>query len=700
MDKRALSAIPRPVLTDKNKEMLLLVPNMSYLATATRQEISGIDTLIINFFHAEKKDLKPAFRTFCQPEDYITQDLTVDKTKWKTGAINYLTGYLYWYRNGGNIVMASVEERETILGFLYDFKKRNGVKDYQRIMSQGRSVVDTEVEDRIDEYQDTIKEWKLEKRHQKEKDFIDGRMAKFGALPEDYDAFIAETVFREDNYIFYSLPKKTAYCSKCKHDFLIDGEKHLYGDKHLPIRNKRDEVKHNRAVMCPWCNTFFHCKSEGMSRQSLTAIRWSVLIQKDGEDVLVRYFRHIKDFQKDFRKPKIETWEAFRTIHTAEKAEDYEWNRFKMTQERRWCIFKDRSYGYCQPSEYAVPRQTVLYNQNLQEAVSDTCMKYSSIDLYVKHVLETGEGRSKAWFVDWYFNAYRKDPLLEQLLKVGFYKMAKEFLEDHDAPKLKTERTVLGSLGISKIQFNMLRKVGDPSFRDLEILKYKPELTWDDFTELRYIHDNGYDKMYRKYADFMEYTTLHKLKRYIAEQKIHYENDYFDYAKWTEEMGYDMRNSFNLFPRDFIEAHNARSREYIKFKDREEREAQKRFNMLLKKLQKETADVEAMNLHIGGLFIRLPNRIEELKTEGEVLHHCVGTYQEKVRKGETMIFFIRQEAEPDKSFYTLEWRGKVVQCRGLHNCDMTVEVKAFVKIFEKKMLEYESTPVKKHRKVG
>ena len=170
MDKRALSAIPRPVLTDENKEMRMLVSNMSYLVTATRQEVSGIDTLIINFFHVEITGLKPAFRTFCQPEDYITQDLTVAKTKWKTGAINYLTGYLYWYRNGGNIVIASVKERETILEFLYDFKKKNGVNDYQRIMAQGRSIVDTEVEDRIDEYQDTIKEWKLAKRHQKEKD--------------------------------------------------------------------------------------------------------------------------------------------------------------------------------------------------------------------------------------------------------------------------------------------------------------------------------------------------------------------------------------------------------------------------------------------------------------------------------------------------------------------------------------------------
>jgi hypothetical protein len=176
--------------------------------------------------------------------------------------------------------------------------------------------------------------------------------------------------------------------------------------------------------------------------------------------------------------------------------------------------------------------------------------------------------------------------------------------------------------------------------------------------------------------------------------------DYFDYAKWTEEMGYDMRNEFNLFPKKFIKAHDDRSKEYIKFKDKQEKEEQKRFNKLLKKMKKETADVEALNLSYGGLFIRLPNRIEELKTEGEALHHCVGTYQERVRKGETMIFFIRQEREPDKPFYTLEWHGKVVQCRGSHNCNMTAEVKAFVHVFEQKMKEYESEPVKKQRKAG
>ena len=699
MDKRALSAIPRPALTDKNKEMLLLVPHMCYLATASRQEVNGIDTLIINFFQAKEKELKPEFRTFCQPNDYISQDLTTDKTKWKTGAINYLTGYLYWYRNAGNIVIASMEEREAILGFLYDFKKKNDVDDYQRIMAQGRSVVDTEVGDRIDEYQDMIKRWKLAKRHQEEKDYIDSRMVKFGELPDDYGAFIEESVFTEENYIFYSFPARRAYCSKCKHDFIIDDKKHLKG-KGIPIWNDLDIVKHNHTVRCPWCNSYLQCKSEGMGRQGLQSVKWSVLIQKSGEDVLVRYFRHIKDFRKDFRSPEIWSRELFRTIHTAEKAEDYDWYRFKSTQEIRWCIFKERSYGYFQPSEYDVPRSVTLYNQDLQEAVVGTCMKYSSIDLYVEHVMNDGSGSSKPWFVDWYFNAYRKSPFLEQMLKVGFYDMAKEFLEDHNAPELTGGRSILDSLGINKIQYNMLRRLKNPSLRDLEILKYKPGLSWDDFNTLRYVQDNGHYRLYRKFADFIQYTTLHKLTRYLSEQKIYHEQDYFDYTGWTEEMGYDMRNEFNLFPRDFKKAHDARSKEYTKFKDKQEREAAKRFNMLLRKLEKETADVEAMNLKSGSLFIRLPREIEELKTEGEALHHCVGTYQEKVRKGETMIFFIRLVTDPEKPFYTLEWKGKVVQCRGFKNCDMTPEVNAFVNVFEKKMQEYERKTEKTHRKAG
>lgn len=329
-------------------------------------------------------------------------------------------------------------------------------------------------------------------------------------------------------------------------------------------------------------------------------------------------------------------------------------------------------------------------------------MKYSVPDIFIENVASDPRHFNSPWLIDNYFNSYRKYPFIEQLLKVGFYKMVQEFLGDSRTQNTDLNagcNSILGTLGINKYQYNMLRKVGNPSLRDLEILRYKPDLKWDEFSSLRYIHDNGYVDMYKKYIDFMQYTTLYKLRKYISAQKISHSQDYFDYAGWLEKMGYDMRNEFNLFPKNFKKAHDEMSKQYMKFKDKQAREDAKRFNRLLKKLRNETAEVEAMNLNIEGLFIRLPNKLEELKNEGEVLHHCVGTYMEKVRKGETMIFFIRRKEEPEKPFYTLEWKGRVIQCRGSRNCDMTPEVKAFVQIFQEKMTEYESEP-KKQRKVG
>jgi hypothetical protein len=347
---------------------------------------------------------------------------------------------------------------------------------------------------------------------------------------------------------------------------------------------------------------------------------------------------------------------------------------------------------------------SVMYNTSLQEAVEGTCMKYSVPDIFIEHLANENDGRyfKNPWLIDNYFNEYRKYPFIEQLLKVGFYRITREFMESFHGSRTQLYsgcNSILGTLGINKYQFNMLRKVGDPRMRDLEILRYKPDLKWDDFAKLRWVQDDGYCDMYKKYIDFMRYTTIHKLCRYITEQEIIHPQDYFDYAKWLEEMGYDMHNNFNLFPKDFIKAHYEMSKQYMKFKDRKAREDAKKFNRLLKKLREDTSDVDAMNLNIKGLFIRLPNKLDELKKEGEALHHCVGTYMEKVRKGETMIFFIRRMEEPEKSFYTLEWKGKVVQCRGYKNCDMTPEVKAFVEIFQEKMTEYENAP-KEKRKVG
>lgn len=87
-----------------------------------------------------------------------------------------------------------------------------------------------------------------------------------------------------------------------------------------------------------------------------------------------------------------------------------------------------------------------------------------------------------------------------------------------------------------------------------------------------------------------------------------------------------------------------------------------------------------------GLMIRLPRDAGEIRREGELQHHCVATYIDRVERHETLILFVRKIEDPDTPFYTMEWKdGKVAQCRGMRNADMTPEVKAFVSAFERKM---------------
>lgn len=657
-----------------------------------KKKVGAEETLILNVYQTSgrnKRDISLMFRVFCQKENYIT--LEVECGKWRTGALLNLvcreSGWAeYWW---------SYEQLE----FLTDMDAKRAESTFRKWLKTRDECGVRPAFALLERYQDKVKAMRLAKKHKKETDVIDQEMERFKALPDDYQTFVEETVFKDENYIFYNTDRKEAYCTSCKHTFILEN-KHLK-HKTIPVWNNQDEVKHNRIVRCPYCNKFLQAKSEGMSRQSLVSVVWSVLVQPDGENILTRYFCHVKDFRLDFHNPRITTSEGYRTIHRDSGVTDYMWARYKNT-DMRWCYYRDRYTGWYPPSESIYPRSVVMYNQELAGDIKGTCMQYSVPDVFVNKIADDPRYFNTPWLIDNYFNSYRKYPFIEQLLKVGFYRMTREFLDDNRQNENvfnSGKRNIMETLGIGKTQYNMLREVGDPSIRDLEILRYKPDLKRDEFQTLRYITDNGRANNYTNYIDMMKYTTLHKVCRYISDKKIKYDHDYFDYIGWIEKMGYDMTNEFNLFPKNFVNVHDEMSKQYVKFKDKQAREDAQRFNQTLKKLRKETKDVEAMNLNIEGLFIRLPNRLEELKKEGEALHHCVGTYMERVRKGETMIFFIRRKEEPEKPYYTLEWHGKVVQCRGSHNCDMTPEVKAFVQIFQEKMTEYASEPPK-HRKAG
>ena len=79
---------------------------------------------------------------------------------------------------------------------------------------------------------------------------------------------------------------------------------------------------------------------------------------------------------------------------------------------------------------------------------------------------------------------------------------------------------------------------------------------------------------------------------------------------------------------------------------------------------------------------------EDIIQEGQALHHCVGTYVDRVARQECVILFLRRAAEADEPFYTLEIRNrKVVQARSANNRPATPKVQRFLDQWEREVLQ-------------
>lgn len=166
--------------------------------------------------------------------------------------------------------------------------------------------------------------------------------------------------------------------------------------------------------------------------------------------------------------------------------------------------------------------------------------------------------------------------------------------------------------------------------------------------------------------------------------------DWEDYIGFCRQLHINLDDEYNLLPPDLKEAHDRMAGELQKIKDEKERKAkalmEKRINKILMNMQTDNP----YKMAYGGLFIAVPRSAEDIRREGEMQHHCVATYINRVSQGQTMILFIRQKTAPEEPFYTLEYRdGKVIQCRGKRNCDMTAKVETFVKAFERMMQKKE-----------
>lgn len=228
----------------------------------------------------------------------------------------------------------------------------------------------------------------------------------------------------------------------------------------------------------------------------------------------------------------------------------------------------------------------------------------------------------------------------------------------------------------------------------------------------RYIEREGSNYRVGERGGCWRYSYMQRKERPdIREERLqNCAKDWLDYLAWCKELKYDLTNMFFYFPKNFKKVHDRTAAEYQAVQDKKAAEKKRReeerikreaeaMKKLLEEMLKENAGIDNAFLIKGkGLILRVPRDAQEIKNEGAALHHCVGTYVDRVAKGQTHIFFVRRVEEPDTPYFTMEYNnGRVIQCRGSHNCGMPASVKAFVAAFEKLMKEREE---KMERKCG
>ena len=270
-----------------------------------------------------------------------------------------------------------------------------------------------------------------------------------------------------------------------------------------------------------------------------------------------------------------------------------------------------------------------------------------------------------------------KYPSIEILEKAGFERIVGERANEEKSRAVNWRAKDLRKiLGLKPKEIKEFRNRGRfarlyelEKYKDIKKMGYKVSF---DQIDLLLVY-----KTKETIQEIERYVKLEKALEYLGTQ----EDDcriYIDYLKECRQLGYDMNNKKVLFPENLQVAHEATSEKIQIQTDAEKKED---FIKSIKKLY------DRPEYREDALLIRPARDPEELAKESAALHHCVRTYVDKVVRGSCVILFIRRISEPDKPYFTLELspEGKIVQCRGDHNCAYPEDVKEFLERWQKWM---------------
>jgi hypothetical protein len=162
---------------------------------------------------------------------------------------------------------------------------------------------------------------------------------------------------------------------------------------------------------------------------------------------------------------------------------------------------------------------------------------------------------------------------------------------------------------------------------------------------------------------------------------------YMDYKRCLGQLDETNRKKWPLYPKDFSKIQKLHD-DAVNFlnRERDRIQAAKQAEKQQKYLENFYEKAKGLEMSDNTYSIIACKDLMDLVKEGRTLSHCVGSYVTSVSEGREYILFLRKKNAIDMPYFTIDVtpEGRVRQIHGYGNCNLTEEVKPFVKKWAKK----------------
>ena len=661
LDKRACRHAANVPLHISLNAGVLYTERVKYLVTAAVKLLGGHRVLAVYFYECERlkaSDRMPKWVVFQGKDTFATLERDAEgNVKWRDAMVQHLTDYYM-----GEFLQSCV------------FYKKAGCYTIARYI--GAKSDPTKILWELNWYQQDIRDQQTKIRRHKRDTVVLNKMSSVPQTPANLKRWADKHIM--PHYLFYDYnngrAKTQAYCTYCEKFSVI----------------KRP--KSNDVLRCPKCGQKAIAKAQGR-RAAYHEDRETcqVIQQVSPQELVVRIYKLYWSYARGKDTARKSAYEVMRIFVRSDNGKDATMEPYYYDSGCDSVTHWRRGYhpGALFGMECFISEETgEVYLPGLEKALQGTDWEYCALRQFYER---TGIPMQ----ISHYLKMYLRHPLLvERLTKVGFENIVADVVYRHgfsdalDETQAKTHRI----LRVEKQDVSVLQeqKVGVSLLK-----KYQAYVAMHLRGRVELFQWQLHNAVSEIPTDIFQYMTAEKFMRYIdAQFPIYCETrpangyrdptmetlviTYVDYLHMCCRQTYNMKDKSVLFPKNCATAHDREAKRIQKINDAQKNKA---FGMAYAGFARKAV------LSNEELQIVCPKRVNDLVAEGRTLHHCVGSYIDRVVEGRCLIVFVRRVEEPKKPYVTVEVRdGKIAQIHGDHNSDPTEEVKKFVDLWSRKVL--------------